>query len=398
MNCDVSISRCESYEPEVVKAGLVAALAPIGGLDWVTPGMKIALKINMMMQIKPEKAGTVHPQIVTALCELLVERGASVVVGDSPGGPFSAAFLAGVYSTTGMRQVLKSGAVLNDNFAIQDVSCPEAVSAKEFQVTSYIAEADAVIDLCKMKTHALMACTGACKNLFGIIPGLRKSEFHYRYNTHEAFANMLVDLCEWCKPRLSIADAIMTMEGNGPSGGTPRFMGAILASFNPHALDLAGAHLMNLSANDVPTLAAAVSRGLVPQEIGDLRVFGDLESFVIPDYQLTPKQDVTLWGSKNPTIAKLLSGMFASRPLIDQPRCVGCGECFRVCPAGAITIANKKASIDKQKCIRCFCCQEFCPHGVIEVHRPPVARLLNRKQGAFDALQCMQRSRKKHNR
>ena len=379
MNCDVSISRCESYEPEVVKAGLVAALAPIGGLDWVTPGMKIALKVNMMMQIKPEKAGTVHPQIAAALCELLVERGASVVVGDSPGGPFSAAFLAGVYSTTGMRQVLKSGAVLNDNFAIQDVSYPEAVSAREFQVTSYIAEADAVIDLCKMKTHALMAYTGACKNLFGIIPGLRKSEFHYRYNTHEAFANMLVDLCEWCKPRLSIADAIMTMEGNGPSGGTPRFMGAILASFNPHALDLAGAHLMNLTANDVPTLAAAVQRGLVPQEVGDLRVFGDLESFVIPDYQLTPKHDVTLWGSKNPAIAKLLSGMFASRPLIDQNRCVGCGECLRVCPAGAITIANKKASIDKQKCIRCFCCQEFCPQGVIEVHRPPVARLLNRK-------------------
>ena len=379
MNCDVSISRCESYEPEVVKAGLLAALAPIGGLDWVTPGMKIALKVNMMMQIKPEKAGTVHPQIAASLCELFVERGASVVVGDSPGGPFSAAFLAGVYSTTGMRQVLKAGASLNDNFAIQDVSFPEAVSAREFQVTSYIAEADAVIDLCKMKTHALMAYTGACKNLFGIVPGLRKSEFHYRYNTHEAFANMLVDLCEWCKPRLSIADAIMTMEGNGPSGGTPRFMGAILASFNPHALDLAGAHLMNLPANDVPTLAAAVSRGLVPQEIGDLRVFGDLESFVIPDYQLTPKQDVTLWGSKNPAIAKLLSGMFASRPLIDQPRCVGCGECLRVCPASAITIAGKKASIDKQKCIRCFCCQEFCPHAVIEVHRPPVARLLNRK-------------------
>jgi len=258
MNCDVSISRCESYEPEAVKAGLLAALAPIGGLDWVKPGMRIALKVNMMMQVKPEKAGTVHPQIATALCELLIERGASVVVGDSPGGPFSAAFLAGVYSTTGMRQVLNSGAALNDNFAIQNVSYPEAISAKEFQVTSYIAEADAVIDLCKMKTHALMAYTGACKNLFGIIPGLRKSEFHYRYNTHEAFANMLVDLCEWCKPRLSIADAIMTMEGNGPSGGTPRFMGAILASFNPHALDLAGAHLMNLTANDVPTLAAAV--------------------------------------------------------------------------------------------------------------------------------------------
>ncbi|MEN6634253.1 MAG: DUF362 domain-containing protein [Clostridiaceae bacterium] len=377
MNCDVSIARCESYDPQLVKAALLSALAPIGGLDWVTPGMKIALKVNMMMHVKPEKAATVHPQVASALCELLIERGAHVVVGDSPGGPFSAAYLSGVYATTGMRQVLESGATLNDDFSILDVTYPEAVAAKAFPMTNYLAEADAIIDLCKMKTHGLMAYTGACKNLFGSVAGLSKSEFHYRYNTHEMFANMLVDLCEWCKPRLSIADAIMTMEGNGPSGGTPRFMGAILAAMNPHALDLAGAHLMNLTPDDVPTLAAAVQRGLVPKDVSELHVFGDLASFVIPDFQLTPKQDVTLWGSKNPVIAKILSGMFASRPQIDPNKCVGCGECQRVCPAHAITIANKKATIDKKPCIRCFCCQEFCPKGIITVHRPLVARLVN---------------------
>ena len=379
MDCNVSIARCASYDPEQVKTALLTALEPIGGLDWVTPGMKIALKVNMMMHVKPDKAATVHPQVASSLCALLIERGANVVVGDSPGGPFSAAYLSGVYSTTGMRQVLETGATLNDDFSIQDVSYPEAVSAKEFQVTNYLVQADAIIDLCKMKTHGLMAYTGACKNLFGAIPGLRKSEFHYRYNTHEAFANMLVDLCEWCKPRLSIADAIMTMEGNGPSGGTPRFMGAILASFNPHALDLAGAHLMNLSADDVPTLSAAVQRGLVPQNVNELTIHGDLESFVIPDFQLTPKHEVTLWGSKNPTIAKILSGMFASRPQVDPKQCVGCGECKRVCPANAITIRNRIADIDKKKCIRCFCCQEFCPHGIITVHRPLVARMVNKR-------------------
>ncbi len=375
---EVSIARCETYDPAAVKAALLEVLAPIHGLDWVTPGMKIAVKANLMMLKKPEKAATVHPEVVVALCELLIEKGASVVVGDSPGGPFNLAYLTQIYASTGMRRVLDAGAQLNEDFSTRDVSFPEAVSAKEFQITDYLLKADAIIDLCKLKTHGLMAYTGACKNLFGAIPGTRKSESHYRYSTHTSFANMLVDVCEYCKPRLSIADAVMTMEGNGPSGGTPRLMGAILASFNPHALDVAGAHLMNLGACDVPTLQVAVERGLAPKDVSGLSVFGDLESFVIPDFQLTPKHDVQFWGSKDPTISKVLTKLFASTPNVDRTGCVGCGECKSVCPANAITLRNRIAEINRQACIRCFCCQEFCPKGAIRVHRPLVARMVDK--------------------
>ncbi len=378
MNYDVSIARCESYDPQAVKNALIAALEPINGLDWVTPGMKIAVKANLMMQVKPEKAASVHPQVAVALCELLVERGANVVVGDSPGGPFAAGYLASIYSSTGMRAVTQTGAALNEDFSYIEVSNPDSVAAKEFQITNYLVEADAIIDLCKLKTHGLMAFTGACKNLFGAIPGMRKSEYHYRYPTHELFSNMLVDVCEWCKPRLSIADGVLAMEGNGPSGGTPRLMGAIMASYNPHALDLAAAHLMNMGIDDVPTLRAAYERGLIPQDVSELNAIGDLESFVIPDFKLTPKHDVKLWGSKNPAIAKVLSMLFASSPRIDLNRCVGCGECKTVCPAHAITVNDRRAKIDTAKCIRCFCCQEFCPKGIIRVHRPLPARLIDK--------------------
>ena len=71
--------------------------------------------------------------------------------------------------------------------------------------------------------------------------------------------------------------------------------------------------------------------------------------------------------------------MVEGRARIDPQKCVGCGECKRVCPASAITIRNRIADIDKKKCIRCFCCQEFCPHGIITVHRPLVARMVNKR-------------------
>ncbi len=379
MKNEVSLVPCADYDLGNVKKALIDALAPIGGLDWVKPGMKIAIKANLMMRFKPEKCATVHPNIAVALCELLIEKQAKVVLGDSPGGPFTATYLHAIYSATGMDQILRTGAELNGDFTYLDVSNPDAVAAKKFQVTKYLTDVDAIIDLCKVKTHGLMAYTGACKNFFGAVPGMIKSEYHYKYQSHQTFAHMLVDICEWCKPRLSIADAVMVMEGNGPSGGIPRFMGAVIASANPHALDLAAAHLMNLRVEEAPTLRAAYERGLIPADASGLKIFGSLEQFVIPDFQLTPQYDVRLWGSKNKTVAKILTRMFASRPNIKRDGCIGCAECMNICPAKAIKIVHQTARISKNKCVCCLCCQEFCPKGAINVHRPLVARLVDTK-------------------
>ena len=47
-----------------------------------------------------------------------------------------------------------------------------------------------------------------------------KPEYHYKYPKAADFADMLVDLCEYCKPRLCICDAVVGMEGNGPTQGS----------------------------------------------------------------------------------------------------------------------------------------------------------------------------------
>ena len=89
MNYDVSVAPCGGYDEEEVLCALRSALDGIGGLDFVRPGMRIAVKLNLVTAMKPDAAATVHPAVVCALVRLLREKGALVVVGDSPGGVYT---------------------------------------------------------------------------------------------------------------------------------------------------------------------------------------------------------------------------------------------------------------------------------------------------------------------
>ena len=112
MCVNVSIVPCADYSTEEAANALKAVLEPLGGLDWVEPGMKIAVKANLVARMKPESAAATHPVLVTELCRMLTERGAEVTVGDSPGGPFTPAWVGGIYTGTGMRMVEQAGAKL----------------------------------------------------------------------------------------------------------------------------------------------------------------------------------------------------------------------------------------------------------------------------------------------
>lgn len=378
---DLSIVSCKSYDMDEVRAALKAALAPFG-MDWVKPGMNIAIKANLVGALKPDKAATTHPAPLKALCELLVERGASVVVGDSPGGLFTQAYLAPIYKATGMHEVEMPGVKLNDCFEDSEISFPEAVSGKTMRITKYLLDADAVIDFCKPKTHGMMAYTGACKNFYGAVPGLLKGEYHYRYSDHERFANLLVDLAQYIHPRLCIADYVWSMEGNGPTMGSPRFVGALMASESPHKMDIGGAYIMNIPFGSVPTLIAAKGRGLISGGIDTLNIEGELSDLVVPDFKRAAECEVTSWAGRNKFVDALAKKLLTSRPRPEKDICIGCGKCAEVCPAKAITMVKggakgKLPRIDREKCIRCFCCQEFCPVGAMRVYRPPIARLIN---------------------
>ena len=172
--CDVVIRPCGSYQD--AKKALTEVLSPLGGLDWVQPGMRIAIKANLVSMMKPERAATTHPDLLCALTELLKERGAEVVLGDSPGGLYNLTYVNRVYAATGMHRVEEAGAVLNRDFSQAEANFPEAVSAKTFAYTRYLDDCDAIINFCKLKSHGMMGLSAAAKNLFGTVPGTVKPE------------------------------------------------------------------------------------------------------------------------------------------------------------------------------------------------------------------------------
>lgn len=366
------------YEAETA---LARALAAIGGLDFVRSGMRIVIKANLVAAMKPEAAATTHPALVTALAGMLIERGAEVVVGDSPGGLFTVAALNGVYKATGMTEAEAAGAELNRNIAYHTVKI-DGNTMKELTYTDYLDDCDAIIDFAKLKAHGMIGMSAAVKNLYGVIPGLLKPETHYLYPNAGDFADMIIDINEYFRPKLKLAliDAVVGMEGNGPTAGAPRTIGALIAAKTTYEADEAAAKLIGLKTEDVPTLLAAKRRGVIPEGGA---VFGDPEALAVKDFESVPRRSMTSFGvTKSRFLKRFVDRTLDHKPSPIKKKCVACEKCMRLCPAKAITMVRRGKyvypKIDRSKCIKCFCCQEFCPKGAMIVKRNPLMKILQK--------------------
>ena len=382
----VSVVPLGDYDREGARAALEELLSKINALDAVKPGMTVVIKANLVSAMKPEEAATTHPTLLSALCDILSERGAKVIVGDSPGGLYNAAFVGRVYTVSGVSEVEEHGAELNRDFSQSTAQFNEAKVLKNFTYTSYLDKADLIINFCKLKSHGMMSMSCAAKNMFGAIPGVIKPEYHYRFPRYEDFADMIVDLDEYFHPYLSIADAVVGMEGNGPTAGTPKKMGFLLASHSPHNLDMVAASLIGLGIGDVPTLDAAKRRDLVPDSAEEVEIVGTLDGLRVEDFELVVEHRSLEFSGNGKNPIKRLFGSIAgrilrTRPTLVKSMCVGCGVCEKICPAKAIVIERGRAKIDRQLCIRCFCCQEFCPKSAMKVKRTALARIFHREKG-----------------
>jgi uncharacterized protein (DUF362 family)/NAD-dependent dihydropyrimidine dehydrogenase PreA subunit len=379
--------KCPDYEQ--VEERMAELLGMMGGIEqFAAPGERIALKVNLLLAAEPEKAITTHPAIVAAVGRLAKAQGAKPFIVDSPTGgyEYNESTMKRVYRASKMTDAAREAEIeLSFDTTHQAVSFPDGVLTKHFDIITSLVEADGVLNLCKLKTHTYMGMTGAVKNNFGAIPGRAKPGYHAKLHDPARFAGMLLDLAACVAPRLSIMDAVIGMEGDGPNAGIPRHIGLLLAAENPLAIDVVASEIIGLPLENNPVLTEAKKRGLSPTRIEDINLVGiDAADLHISDYALPTTlaggggmANLSWW--QKAAVPLFRNGLTA-RPRIIEEKCIACGACRDICPQHVITIASngrRYAQIDDRDCIRCYCCHETCPQHAIELRQSLLYRILN---------------------
>lgn len=355
-----------AYDYPVLKPIIFEMIDAIAG-DRIQPKSRVLIKPNFLAPAKPERAILTHPQVVKAAAEYVLEKGGRPLVADSPGvGSFE--------------RFLKEGG-FNDAFD----KMRERVEFKPFRETVKVnigapfgridiarraVESDVIINLAKLKTHTQMLLTLGVKNLFGCIVGLKKPEWHLRSGVdRNMFARLLVQIYQAINPALTLVDGILALEGQGPgSRGTPRHIGVLVGSRSGICADMAICQMLGVEFDTLPTLHAAKELDLLEEK---LKIIGDFKA--VSDYKL-PNLGPLTFGPK--PLQKYMRRHLIQRTVVEPGLCKMCGECWNICPAGAITPYEEIIGFDYDRCIRCYCCIEVCPHGALKAIETLPGRLV----------------------
>ncbi|MGB8217218.1 MAG: DUF362 domain-containing protein [Candidatus Methanoperedens sp.] len=375
----VSLVRCQTYDNTNIEAAVEKALGLIGGIkSYVKPGDRVLLKINLLTGDVPEKAVTTHPAIVRAMIHQVKAAGGIPQVGDCSGyeGASNPKRYFAACRSSGIMQVCEEEGteILHLSAESIDVKNASGRIFKSFILSKQVLDADVLISLPKLKTHGLTLFTGGVKNNFGCVTGLNKAKMHLRAQDPETFSQMLVDLLGIVRPDLTVMDAVVGMEGNGPSNGSPKKTNAILASIDPVALDAVACKMVGMEPFMVPSTRLAHEQGIGVGNISSINVLGEnLTDMQIEDFQL-PSGTASFFRAGG--LMRFLRSRLVAKPELVRDNCKKCWICMEHCPSGALSRKGEYPSFDYKKCIRCYCCQELCPSNAIELRTPFLGRFV----------------------
>jgi ferredoxin len=188
---------------------------------------------------------------------------------------------------------------------------------------------------------------------------------------------VLVDIYALTRPQISLVDAVVGLEGEGPSSrGIKRDFGLLFAGVDAVAVDAVTAAFMGYGPDEVPTTQLAVKENLGCAALEQIDIKGEaLAAVRLKNLQKTRifhyARFVPRW------LVALLKQFVWVRPRADVNLCTLCRTCVRSCPVQAISVGDQRLVFDYELCINCLCCQELCPYGAIEMERSWLAERMH---------------------
>ena len=366
---EVTVLRNQRHDVRSLRNSLQRAIAgvqvtPAGG--W--RGKTVLVKPNVLAAVEPARCVTTHPATVEAIATLFTDMGARVLVGDSSGGTmFGISQTRRALAVSGIAfAARRAGAELAPLEEHGVTSVPGRYGKWQIHTSALLEKIDAVVNVPVFKTHTATVLTGAVKNLFGLVPGFLKADYHRDIPHIPTFSRFLVDLADTVRPAINILDGIMCMQGNGPMNGELYHAGVVVVGRSPHAVDAVMERLAGLPPRSVPTVAAAARLKSFAADECLTETCSPLHGFRLPD--TVP----------NGLVARFVftSGVKWHRayPRIDPKSCTACGECAAACPIEAIYVRRGTVCVDTRKCMRCLCCHELCRSGAVALRRDHLAR------------------------